>query len=71
MTFDVARTDHGTDFKWTIYGGGWFKELEYRYNDIVRTIVCNPNKAIKIQERSFCGGGRLERFYCMCYVMSV
>ena len=25
-------TDHGTDFKWYIYGGGQFKELKYHCN---------------------------------------
>ena len=63
-------TDHGTDFKWTIYAGGWFKQLgsnlEYLYNGIVWAILWDPNKAINIGEWSTCGGGHLERFYCTC-----
>ena len=45
-----------------IYGDGEFRELEYRYNDIVLAFVWDPNKAIDIVEWAICGGGRLERF---------
>ena len=55
-------TGHGTDVKWSIYRGGWFKELKYRYSGI----VLDPNKAIGIGQWSVCGGGWLERFYCTC-----
>ena len=55
----------GTLFKWPIYGGGRFKELEYCYNSIVWAITRDPIKAINIGERSICGGSSLERFYCI------
>ena len=32
-------TDHGTDFKWSIYGGGRFRELECCYNGIIWAFV--------------------------------
>ena len=32
-------TDHGTDFKWSIYGEGRFRELGYSYTGIVMVIV--------------------------------
>ena len=32
-------TNHGTDFKWSIWGGGRFRELEYHYNGIVWALV--------------------------------
>ena len=28
-------------------------------------IVWDPNKAIDLGEGSICGGGRIERFYCI------
>ena len=51
-----------TNLKWSIYGGGRFRELEYHYNGIVWEIVLDRNKAIGIEEWSIYGGGRLERF---------
>ena len=27
-------TDHGTDFKWSNWGSGQFRELKYHYNGI-------------------------------------
>ena len=33
---------------------------------IVWTIVWDPKKAIDIRRWSVGGGGRLERFYCIC-----
>ena len=56
-------TNHGTDFKWRIYGSGRFRELEYHYNSIEWVIIWGPNKAIDI------GSGRHmkvvgQRFYC-------
>ena len=42
-------TDHAIDFKWSIYGGGHCRELEYHYNGIiVRGIVWKPNKVIDL-----------------------
>ena len=45
-------TDYGMNIKWSMYGGGRFRELEYRYKDIVWTIGLDPNKAIDIGEWS-------------------
>ena len=36
--------------RWSIYGG---------------RIIWDPNKAIDVGEWSICGGGQLERFYCI------
>ena len=55
-------TNHGTDFKWSIYGDGGFSELEHLS---VGVIVLDRNKTIGIEEWSICGGCRLERFYCV------
>ena len=46
------------------------RELEYYYNGIVRAIIWDTNKAIDVGEWPICGGGQLERFYCMVDFMS-
>ena len=48
-----------------IWGGGWFRELDNCYNNIVWAIVWDPNKAIDIGEWLICGGSWLKRFYCI------
>ena len=53
------------DFKGSIYVSCLFKELQYRYNGFVWAIVWDPNKAIDIGEWLICGGGQLERYYCI------
>ena len=60
----MGVVSYGTNFKWSIYGGDQYRELEYCYNGIVLAIVLDPNKEIYIRELSICGGGRLERLYC-------
>ena len=35
-------TDHGTNFKWSIYGGVQFRELEYRYSGILHGSSFGP-----------------------------
>ena len=40
-------------------------ETEYRYNGLARVIIWNPNEVIDIEEWSICGGGWLERLYCV------
>ena len=45
--------------RWSILGYG------YCYHSIVWVVVWDSNKVIDIGEWSICGGGRLERFYCM------
>ena len=42
-----------------------FRELDYRYIGIVGAIVWDLNSAIGVVGRLVCGGGRLERFYCI------
>ena len=42
-----------------------FRELEYHYNVIACAVIWNPSKAIDIVVSSICGGGLLERFYCI------
>ena len=32
-------TDHGSDYKWFIYGGGWLRELKYRYGLLFGTQI--------------------------------
>ena len=65
MAKDLSKSTHpGTNFKRSTYGGGWFKEIEYRYNGIVWAIIWDQNKAIDIWEWSVTRGGRLGRFYC-------
>ena len=45
------------------FEGGWFRELEYRYNGIiVWAIVWDANEAIDIGECLICGDGQ---FYCL------
>ena len=39
--------------------------LEYNYNDIVWAVVWDQNKAVNIWGWPICGGGRLERCYCI------
>ena len=51
---------------YTLYSSFREVELEYHYNGILwAAIVWYPNKTIGIGERLICGGGRLERFYCI------
>ena len=57
-------THHGTGVKWSIKGGGWFRELIYPYV-ILLANIWDPTKVIDIAESSICGGGRLERVYCI------
>ena len=61
-------TDHETEFKWSIYGGVQFMELEYCSNGIVWAILWDPHKAIDIGEWSLGGDGRLEKFYYSLYI---
>ena len=44
---------------------GRFWEMEYQYNASVWAIARNLNKAIDIGEWSVCGGGRVEKLYCI------
>ena len=46
-------------------------ELEYCDNGILWAIVWDPNKVINIGEWVMCGGGWLERFYCMLYILCI
>ena len=55
----MVSTLNGVLGKWLLRG------LEYQYNSIGFTIDWDPNKAIDILEWLNCGGGRLERFYCI------
>ena len=53
-------TNHGIDFKSSIYGDGRFTALEYHHNGIVSAIVWEPNNVSDIGEWSICGGDRLH-----------
>ena len=69
----VCVTNHGTDFKWSIYRVSQLREFEYCYNGIIWAIVWDPNKVMDIRELSMGGGSRLDRFYfiiCLSMCMS-
>ena len=38
-------TDSGNKVKCSIYGGGWVRDLQYQYNDIVSVIVSDAKKS--------------------------
>ena len=50
---------------------GPFRELEYHYNSIVWAIIWDPNIVTDNRGWSICGGGQLERFYCIIAVITV
>ena len=60
-TVDISKsTDHETGFKWSIYGAGRIKELEYLYGRSFGT-----KTEIDRGEWSTCGGGLIETLYCI------
>ena len=58
-------TNHGTDFKRSIQGGGRLWELEYLYGQLFGTEIKRS-----IQE-GISGGSRLERFSCTSFRLSL
>ena len=49
MFMFIYNTTLNRPTKWSTYGGGRFRELEYCYNDIAWEIVWDSNKAIDMK----------------------
>ena len=46
-----------------------FGEFDFRCNGIALANIWDPNNAIEIGEWSICGGGQLERCYCISNIV--